>query len=555
MEERKACVLLTQGGIAVSGRQMTAQNYIREYTGRYMEKIFYFSLKKTGNQQEAEDLASDISLCIFAQLQKGVIPAHFSAWVWQIARNRYSRWAEVKHKKAESFAGIDIGECEIPGGETAEESYIKSEEIALLRRELAFISSDYRNVLIPYYIEDRPIRDIAKKLGLTTEAVKKRLTRARKTLKGGMDMAREFGIKSYNPEEVGFCSSGEQPSGLPWSAVDRKIPKNILLQANNNPSTIEELSIELGIAAPYMEEEVGRLVKATLLKKLGDKKYVTNFFIEDSECQLKIFTAQRKCSKERSELADKIAEDLLPKMRELGIAGDHISDADVKWWLVIYIVDFCTKRLDGYEMEWPDQRENGETWGFVGYEAVKLPKQCNMGCNGKDNENALFLTYKICGYDGMWDRVGEMSSQEAMLLGDILRNKRNLSSLSESEVLIWKCKSRGIEGRFAHESEDGTVVPDILVFTGKALCEVKEAIAGHPAFEALLRNIQSAFDSTVDILKENNIDVLRTQLHYCASMDMRYIRMMTVHDEVESGRLSVPEDPSRSTAAMWLELK
>ena len=50
-----------------------------------------------------------------------------------------------------------------------------------------------------------------------------------------------------------------------------KIPNNILLQANNNPSTLEELSIELGVALPYMEEEVNLLHQATLLEKQGDK--------------------------------------------------------------------------------------------------------------------------------------------------------------------------------------------------------------------------------------------------------------------------------------------
>ena len=537
----------------MGGEHTMVQNYIREYTGHYMEKVFYFCLKKTGNQQEAEDLASDISLCIFAQLRKCVIPAHFSAWVWQIARNRYSKWAEAKHKKAERFAGIDIGECKIPGGETAEDSYIRSEEIALLRRELAFISADYRNVLVPYYIEDKPIRDIAKKLDVTVEAAKKRLTRARKILRGGMDMAREFGIRSYNPEEVRFTASGPQNSGLPWKAMDRKIPKNILLQASGNPSTIEELSIELGIAAPYMEEEVERLVKATLLNKLNDKKYVTNFLIESKECQFDIYQAQRKGSRERSQLADRIAEDLLPKMRELGIAGDNISDADVKWWLVIYIIDFCTKNLDGYQSEWPERRENGETWGIIGYEATKLPEECITGHSGCGTEDVMFWKYEIGDYN-MWKRAGGMGSQEAMLLRDILKNKRSLQSLSELEMTMWRgaARKKGIEGRFAHEGVDGTVIPDILVFEGNALKEVEKAIMGHAAYEALLKNTQSAFDSTVDVLKESKNDVLRTQLCYCASMDISNLRMMTIHDEVESGRLTLPEEPSRSTAAMWL---
>ena len=538
----------------MSGGYTMAQDYIRVYTRDYVEKIFYFCLKKTGNQQEAEDLASDISLSVFAELRRGVIPTHFSAWVWQIARNRYSRWADTRHKRAERLSEIDIGEYELSDSKMTEDSYIRSEEIVLLRRELAFITSEYRNVLVAYYIEDKPIREIAKKLGLTMEAAKKRLTRARKILRGGMDMAREFGIRSYNPEEVRFCTSGSQPSGLPWKAIDRKITKNILLQASNNPSTIEELSIELGIAAPYMEEEVGKLVSATLLKKLGDKKYVTNFLIEGRECQLKIYMAQRKLSKERSELVDKIAEDLLPKMRDLGIAANHISDADVKWWLVIYIIDCCIHNLDKYDLDWPDQRENGETWGIIGYESAKLPEICNMGHSGCGAKKVMFWTYQIDDYD-MWKRAGSMGSQEAVLLRDIITNKRCLSSLSDSEKTIWKGESqKGIEGRFAHEGEDGTIIPDILIFEGDALSRVEEAIMSHTAYEALLKNIQSAFESTVDILKEDKNDVLRTQLRYCASMDICSIRMMTVHDEVESGRLKVPADPSHSTAAMWLAI-
>lgn len=537
----------------MSGGHGMAQNYIREYTENYMEKMFYFCLKKTGGQQEAEDLASDITLSIFAQLRKGVIPEHFSAWVWQIARNRYSKWADGRHKRAENVSGTDIGECEIPAKESVEEGYIKSEEIALLRREMAFICADYRKVLVPYYIEDKPIRQIAEKLGMTMEAVKKRLARARKILRGGMDMAREFGIKSYNPEEIRIASSGSQPSGLPWSVMDRKIPKNILLQASNNPSTIEELSVELGVAMPYMEEEVGRLVKATLLNRLNDKKYVTNFLIESMECQHEIYQAQRKGSGERSRLADRIAEDLIPKMRELGIAGDNISDADIKWWLVIYIIDFCTQNVNGYQIEWPEPRANGETWGVIGYESTKLPEKCFSGHSGWGTKNAMFFLYQVDDYN-MWDLVGKMSCGEAMLLADMIKNKRPLSSLSESEQELWKesAGNRGIEGRFAHEGADGTVIPNILIFEGDAMKEVEEAIAAHPSYEALLQGIQSAFDGTVKVLKESGNDILHTLLFYCASMDICHLRMMTIHDEVESGRLQVPEDPSRSTAAMWL---
>jgi hypothetical protein len=139
---------------------------------------------------------------------------------------------------------------------TLAEEWIHREDLALMRRELAFISSDYRNVVVSFYLEDKSVREIAKSLRLPEGTVKARLFRARKRLKEGMNMAREFGSRSYRPENVNFTSSGSQPSGLPWSAVQRKIPKNILLEASNNPSTAEELSVALGIALPYMEEEI-----------------------------------------------------------------------------------------------------------------------------------------------------------------------------------------------------------------------------------------------------------------------------------------------------------
>ena len=52
---------------------------IREFTENYMEKLFYFCLKKTGNHVEAEDLTQDIALQIITALNKGTIPVSFSA--------------------------------------------------------------------------------------------------------------------------------------------------------------------------------------------------------------------------------------------------------------------------------------------------------------------------------------------------------------------------------------------------------------------------------------------------------------------------------------------
>ncbi|MBE6684327.1 MAG: sigma-70 family RNA polymerase sigma factor [Ruminococcaceae bacterium] len=261
-----------------------------EFVENYMEKLFYFCLKKTGNHIEAEDMTQDIALQIVTALNKGTIPTSFSAWVWQIARNRYSVWAKEKHVRNESVTGSDIGDYEIEDeSENILDEMIHTEQLALLRRELAFIKSDYRNIVVAYYIENKAVREIAESLSLPANTVKSRLFRAREILKEGMDMAREFGKLSYNPEDIDFINNGLLGSEHePWNFISRSLCKNILIAAYRTPSTAEELAMEVGVALPYMEEELRALVEATLMKKNGNQ-YETNFFIVSAEAQEKIY--------------------------------------------------------------------------------------------------------------------------------------------------------------------------------------------------------------------------------------------------------------------------
>lgn len=50
------------------------EHLVKEFTENYMEKLFYFCLKKTGSNAEAEDLTQDIALNIITALNKGTVP-------------------------------------------------------------------------------------------------------------------------------------------------------------------------------------------------------------------------------------------------------------------------------------------------------------------------------------------------------------------------------------------------------------------------------------------------------------------------------------------------
>ncbi len=141
----------------------------------------YFCLKKSSNNYVAEDLASDILLNIVTALEKGIVPEHFSAWVWQISRNRYSVWAGKKHKRTAAESPADIGDLEIEDKTMdLEEALIHDDQLLLLRREMSFISSDYRNIIVAYYLEGAKIGDIAFSLNLPEGTVMSKLHRARK---------------------------------------------------------------------------------------------------------------------------------------------------------------------------------------------------------------------------------------------------------------------------------------------------------------------------------------------------------------------------------------
>ena len=83
----------------MSHQAYTQEDWMQAFAGEYLEKLYYFCLKKTGEPQEAEELSADIAEAVLSELNRGVLPDNFPAWVWRIARNRYSRWAASRHRQ------------------------------------------------------------------------------------------------------------------------------------------------------------------------------------------------------------------------------------------------------------------------------------------------------------------------------------------------------------------------------------------------------------------------------------------------------------------------
>ena len=242
-----------------------------------------------------------------------------------------------------------------------------------------------------------------------------------------MDMAREFGKRSYKPEEIGFVKSGsEGKGGEPWTLLNSKLHKNILLEAYDNPSTMEDLAIALGVAVPYMEEAVELLCSETLLEKRNGK-YVTPFYIVSRSVQQKLYEAIRaEVSDYTRELVAFIEE--IHQKNENPYFGE-VDWEDAKWTMLLRYADKTSslayirrkpyKNDDGYT-----SRPHGGAWDLIGFEEYDEEVPFFVGQHGTF-ANIHFVQFKIR-YKDIYDKTPEQLSVQ---LGETLGGSGGLHLL------------------------------------------------------------------------------------------------------------------------------
>ena len=421
---------------------MTKQ-LIDEFASRYMESVYYYCLKKTGDSHEAEDLASDIAFQIVTALQSGTVPTHFHAWMWRIAHNRYSRWAAAKHRRADTVMPEDVEEY--AAADTSGEIFREienNEELALLRRELAFIASDYRQILVAYYFDDRRIKDIAASLSLPEGTVTSKMFRARHMLKEGMKMARTFGVKSYKPEEVRFTSSGTFHSSLPWSTLEHLLYKNIFLEVYGNPKTAKELALELGVSLPYMEDELAFLVANTFLVQ-NDDTYDTTFAIISLEAQMAIHEYNRSVSKDLTDKLTALIDEWYAACTAHGVLpfGPYQSYQDAKWTLLMMAFDHLLAASTEQPPYWHTVRPDGGKWDIIGFQIAKCEPLPFVGhhvasANADQPNDLVFGQFKFY-HDRIHERTPcSISPQEAYALQCVARHESSACDQTTLDRLL-----------------------------------------------------------------------------------------------------------------------
>lgn len=313
-----------------------------ELLGENLKNIFAFSISNLYDKQDAEDLTNDIIVEVLSSVDRLENDDAFYGFMWRIAENtlkkRIRKKNSVRIKHNCDFYGVNW--------ETPEEQVIENEELMVLRRELSLLSKQYREVTVQHYVKNKSVSEISRELKISEEMVKYYLFKTRRILKEGVQMERNLGERSYNPSDFGIDFWGGGDNHYVWQTFERKLPCNIVLAAYEKPLTLWELSLELGVSAVYLEDELDILMEHNFIKKTGER-YQTNFIIfkEDYEEDfLKMIVSTVSPEKVIKEIT-KTVEEQLPEFRKKDF-GLKLDDNKLRWFLINYLLFNSLERFE-----------------------------------------------------------------------------------------------------------------------------------------------------------------------------------------------------------------
>jgi len=146
---------------------------------RYNRPLFRYFMHLTGNRAASEDLVQEVFFRILKYRHTYQAETSFRAWMYQIGRNVYMD--QAGKRKGEVAMPEDAGE--FGSSDTLQDRQVQNkQEAVLLRRALAALPREKREVLVMSRFQDLKYDEIAAVLKCEVGTVKVRVYRALREL-------------------------------------------------------------------------------------------------------------------------------------------------------------------------------------------------------------------------------------------------------------------------------------------------------------------------------------------------------------------------------------
>ena len=161
----------------LGGKSEQFEHILNRYSGQVFNLIAHIVPCK----EDAEELTQDVFIKVFRLLSTFKEESSFSTWIYRIATN--TALSAARKMKHDTLHLDDAAYSNIPE-EIIDEALDNDceERLQRLSDAIEMLCADERALITLYYINEKPIAEVASVLGLTASNVKIKLHRIRKKL-------------------------------------------------------------------------------------------------------------------------------------------------------------------------------------------------------------------------------------------------------------------------------------------------------------------------------------------------------------------------------------
>ncbi|MCR4721916.1 MAG: RNA polymerase sigma factor [Lachnospiraceae bacterium] len=287
----------------------------------YFQKIYGFAVSKSYSSDEAEELSAEMVKEVYLSFLGSAEIANPDGYVWRICSNVFSKHVNAKKKQAVSIDGMEIpyyADFDLRERE---------EELAKLRKEIAFLSTSRRKILLAFYYEGKSISKISAETGLSEGTVKWHLNKARNDLKEGFKMERKIGNLGIAPvEAINISHSGRpEKDGGPEKYLGDSLNLNIVYSVYETPKTKEEIAEELGMTPVFINEKIDWLEENGFLVRTTGNRYMTYVLFFPRKISLE---REDNILREKIRVVGELVKKYVPKVRKAIEGFDNVYIPD-----------------------------------------------------------------------------------------------------------------------------------------------------------------------------------------------------------------------------------
>ena len=175
-----------------------------------------------------------------------------------------------------------------------------------------------------------------------------------------------------------------------------KISQYILFACYNDKLTAEQISLEIGVSLPYMEDKLKELCDYELLKKDGNR-YYTNIVIFTKDFVGEVATKTANLRECIAELIIKSIDKYKKEIKDIGFVGADMNDNSFNWQMVSFILynAVIEKLQNRVNIVYPKDKFGTEcfVWGDEVCESGSWTSEFCFGISNASNSNGDYIQF------------------------------------------------------------------------------------------------------------------------------------------------------------------